>query len=142
MNGILEASVELKNERMMFEGRSDDLPAIITDYVPPLGDGKGYMPLQLFLLSLASCVGGTIAPLLRKMRKNVKGLTVSAKGARREQHPTGFERIELDIRLVSDDTTDAELDKAISMAEETYCPVLSMIKNNVKVTVRHQIISE
>ncbi|MDD5016479.1 MAG: OsmC family protein [Eubacteriales bacterium] len=142
MSGFLEASVELIGDKMMFEGKAGDFPPVITDYIPPLGEGKGYMPLQLFLISFASCTGGSIAPFLRRMGKHVAGLTISAKGVRREQHPTGFESITLDIRLVSDDVTDEDLKKVLTMAEETYCPVWAMIKNNVKVSTTYEIIAE
>ncbi|MGI5849123.1 MAG: OsmC family protein [Christensenellales bacterium] len=140
MGSVLEASVELKNEKIMFEGTADGLPPVVTDYVPPLGDGKGYMPLQVFLISLASCLGGTIAPLLRRMGKNIGGLTISARGMRREQHPTGFEKITLKIRLVSDNATDEDLQKVVSLAEQTYCPIWSMIKNNVEISSEFDIV--
>jgi putative redox protein len=69
MSTTLEASVELINDKIQFAGTAGTQPRIITDYTPPLGDGRGYLPLELFLISLATCLGGTIAPILRKMQK-------------------------------------------------------------------------
>ena len=142
MSNALEVSVKLINEKIKFEGKAGDLPPIITDYIPPLGEGEGYMSLQLFLISLASCLGGTIALLLRRMGKHVKSLGIDAQGTRREQHPTGFEKIELKIFLVSEDVEDEDLKKAVQMSEQTFCPVLSMIKNNVDIMIEYEIAHE
>jgi hypothetical protein len=54
MGNILNASVELIGGRMKFRGVAGGNPEIITDYIPPMGDGEGYMPLELFLVSLSS----------------------------------------------------------------------------------------
>lgn len=139
MDNIVETSVELINDKIMFKGRAGSNPDIITDYVPPLGDGKGYMPLQLFLISLSTCLGGTIAPLLRRMGKNIEVLSIQAKGQRREQHPTGFEKIVLSISVKSDNIKEDDIQKVINMSEEKYCPVLSMIKGNVGVSITYDI---
>ena len=139
MSSILEASVELKNDKLMFECVAGENPPVITDYIPPLGDNNGYMPLQLFLISFATCTGGVIAPFLRRMGKHVDGLSMQVKGWRREQHPTGFEKIELNILLKSSDAVDADVAKVIKMAEDTYCPVWAMIKNNVEVVTTFTI---
>jgi putative redox protein len=139
MSTILEASVELKNDKLMFECTAGDNPAIVTDYIPPLGDGEGYMPLQLFLISFATCLGGVIAPFLRRMGKHIDGLSMQVKGYRRAEHPTGFEKIELAIALKSPDVTGEDVKKVIGMAEDKYCPIWYMIKNNVDVVTTYTI---
>ncbi len=138
MAHVLEASVELKNGRMMFEGESGG-HTVVTDYIPPHGDGQGFMPLQLFLVSLASCLGGTITFLAKTMNKEVKTLTVGATGTRREQHPLSFDSITLDALVGSSDMDDDTMQKIIASAEEKICPVMAMIKGNVKVQVVYQI---
>ena len=138
MAHVLEASVELKNGRMMFEGESGG-HTVMTDYIPPHGDGQGFMPLQLFLVSLASCLGGTITFLAKTMNKEVKTLNVGATGTRREQHPLCFDTITLEAHVGSDDMDDETMQKIIASAEEKICPVMAMIKGNVKVQVIYQI---
>jgi len=139
MSNFLEASVEMINDKMMFRGISGDNPAVITDYIPPYGDGKGYMPLQLFLISFASCLGGSISVLVKKMGRHMNGLSIDVKGTRREQHPTSFESIAFDVRLVSVDMTDEEMQKALKASEEKLCPVWAMIKGNVAVETSFSI---
>ena len=130
----LEASVTLINDRIKFTGTAGDNPPVTIDYTPPIGDGEGYTSLQLFLVSLASCSGSSVALLLRRYRKTVSGLTVTARGIRRETHPTGFTRVDLTFAITSPDVTDADMEKAVRMSEETFCPVWAMLKTTVKVT--------
>jgi len=101
-----------------------------------------YLPffgLELLLLSFAGCSGSAIAYLLRKMGKNISGLRVKAKGVRRNQPPIKFEKIFLEFLLSSMDTKDADIQKAIQLAEALVCPVWQMIENNVEVTTEYKI---
>lgn len=139
MTDQLEVSVTLASEKVQFTGVAQSNPAITIDYVPPLGDGQGYMPLELLLISLAACSGSTVATLLRRVGKSVAGLEVKASGVRRQLHPTSFERILLEFRLTSADATGADLKKAIQISEETVCPVWAMLKNNVEIGWEYRI---
>jgi len=140
MSTILETEVTLINDKLKFSAKAQSNPEIILDYIPPLGDGEGYMPLELLLISLASCSASTVAPLLRKFQKDVSGLTVSAKGVRRETHPTSFETITLNFTLKSKDSQEADMQKVIQMSEDKYCPVWAMLKNNVDIKTQFKII--
>lgn len=133
MSNIVTAASELVNGKMMFKGTAGEHPPVITDYIPPAGDGEGYMPLELFLVSLSSCLGGALSVLLRKTGKTIDSLSVNAEGVRREQHPTSFEKITLFIRVRSKDITEADVKKAVDISEASVCPVWAMIKGNVKV---------
>jgi putative redox protein len=135
----LEASLALVNEKMhciAFAGKNEP---IHTDYVPPFGDNLGYMPLQLFLISLGSCAAGAVMVLLRKMQKNVTGLEVKVSGVRREIHPTSFKEITLEFHMVSPDVTTADMDRAIALSEASICPVWAMVKGNVEVKTLYEI---
>jgi putative redox protein len=140
MSEQLEVTVDLVNEKVKFTGVAGSNPAITIDYTPPLGDGQGYMPLELLLISLAACSGSTVAALLRKMRKNVSGLKVNAKGTRRVVHPTSFDSIFLEFVLTSPDAEAADIQKAIQLSEEAYCPVWALLKNNVEIAYEYKII--
>ena len=130
MGTILTASAELKNDKMLFLGESGG-NTVMTDYIPPYGDGQGFMPLQLFLVSLSACLGGTIQFLAKNMQRNIASLKVSAEGERRQTHPTIFEHIRLSVHVVSDDLTEDEINGMLKKAEETLCPVAAMVKNTV-----------
>ncbi|HYF74955.1 MAG TPA: OsmC family protein [Candidatus Nitrosocosmicus sp.] len=139
MSDQLTASVSLVNEKVKFKGVSRSNPEVILDYTPPVGDGEGYTALELFLVSLATCSGTSIALLLRKMRKDVAGLRVDIKGNRREQHPTYFEKIHMEFSLTSKDVEDSDMEKVLKLSEESICPVWNMVKNNVEISCGYKI---
>jgi putative redox protein len=135
----LIASIILLNDKLHFEGKADGNNPVSIDYTPPLGDNLGFNSLELLLLSLSSCVGSAVLTFLRKMNKTITACEISAKGIRREEHPTGFKTISLFINLSSSDTTTDDLNKVLKLSEETYCPVWAMLKGNVDVFVTHSI---
>jgi putative redox protein len=133
----------LINQKIKFSGVSKANPhqPVTFDYKPPIGDGQGYNGLELLLMSLSGCSATAVVYLLRKMKKTVSGLEVKAKGIRREQPPIKFEKIYLEFILNSKDSSDADIKKAILMAEQSVCPVWQMIKNNVEVVSEYRVIS-
>jgi len=137
----LEVTVNSTNQRLGYSGALRSHPAIPIDYIPPLGDGQGYTPLEMLLMSLAACSGGTIGLLLRKMGKTVTGIKVNVKGTRREQHPTSFQKILLEFSVSSNDVKDADMQKAIKLAEESVCPVWAMVKGNAEITTEYKILA-
>ena len=136
---VVEATAQLTNDKVQFTGSAGTNPPIIFDYYPPAGDGQGYTGLEGFLTSLAACSATSVLAVLRKMRKNVAALRVNAKGIRRDQHPTCFQKISLEFVIDSPDVAAADLQRAIQISEESLCPVWAMIKNNVEVVTAYQI---
>jgi putative redox protein len=136
----LLVSLTLVNEKLHFAGIVDNNDPISIDYVPPLGDNLGYTSLELFLLSLSSCIGSTVLLMLRKMQKRITGCSIAARGYRKEQHPTGFQTIIIELTIQSQNLSEFEIGTALKMSEEKYCPVWDMIKGNVEVNVKTKII--
>jgi len=139
MGELREVSVKLVDGKMHFIGNARECNEIDIDYPPPFGAGDGYTSLEIFLISLASCSGSSVAVLLRKMGKNIVDLRVNASGVRRDQHPTCFEKINLTFTIVSDDADDESVNKALKISEETLCPVWAMIKNNVTIHYKYTL---
>ncbi|MEE9910638.1 MAG: OsmC family protein [Deltaproteobacteria bacterium] len=135
----IETAVTLINDKIQFSGIVRDNPAVTFDYHPPIGDGQGFTGLEVLLLSLAGCSASTVVYLLRTMKKNIAGFQVQAKGVRRETHPTSLKTITLKFILQSSDVKDGDMQKAIRLAEETYCPVWAMLKGNVDVVTQYKI---
>jgi putative redox protein len=134
-------TASLTNEKIQFTGKARNNPEVICDYFPPFGDGEGYTGLELLLMSLAVCSGTSIVGLIRKFGKNVSGLTISAKGDLKEEHPKAFSRIYLAFTVASKDATNEDIQLAIRKSEEKICPVWSMIRNNVEVVATFAKIS-
>jgi len=132
----LKASIKLINDKLHFEGNVEGNQPVSIDYVPPLGDNLGYTSLELLLLSLSSCLGSAVLLFLRRMNKTITGFSINAHGIRKEDHPTCFKTINLEININSKDCNLDDLNKVIKMAEDTYCPVWAMVKGNVEVIVK------
>lgn len=135
----LEASIVLLNDKLHFNGTVEGNEPVSIDYIPPYGDGLGYTSLELLLLSLSSCIGSGLLTFLRKMRKTITRFEIATKGIRREEHPTAFKTIFVEIKITSPDIEEADVKKMLSLLEETYCPVWTMIKGNVEVEVHSTI---
>jgi len=135
----LEASIVLVNDRLHFSGTSGNNAPVSIDYIPPLGDDLGYTSLELLLLSLSSCLGSAALTFLRRMNKNITGFAIHSRGMRREEHPTAFKTIFMELSVESNDVTDADLTRVIQLAEEKYCPVWAMVKGNVEIVIDRRI---
>jgi len=132
----LTASVILINDKLHFSGNVAGNEPISIDYTPPLGDNLGYTSLELLLLSLTSCIGSAILTFLRKMGKTILACEIHADGTRKQEHPTGFSKITVNIIVKSPDVTDNDMLRVIKLSEDTYCPVWSMLKGNVVVDTK------
>lgn len=139
---ILEVQIESMNERMQYQGRTRENPPIVMDYIPPLGDGDGYMPMEMLLMSLGTCSASSVAALLRRSGRMVSAMTVKISGVRRDQHPTSFEKIDLRFGLTSPDVTEEEVQKAIDVSEQSICPVWAMLKGNVTISATFDIVRD
>ena len=108
--------------------------SLTTDY--PLNadeTGIGPRPLELLLGSLASCAGGAMIALLRRAGQTVAGLTVTASGDRRAEHPTVFTAIALEY-VVHGPVDPAIVASALAQSEERICPVWAMLRPGTALT--------
>jgi putative redox protein len=126
-------------EKLHFRGQSEHEQVVAIDHAPPLGDGNGIKPMELLLMSLASCSAQTVISLLQKMKQDVRGFTVKAEGARRAEHPTVFTKIRLEYEVEGVGLSAEAVEKAIRLSEEKYCPVWAMLKPGVKISFSYKI---
>ena len=103
--------------------------SVTVDY--PLEPGQtvaGLTPLKLLLVSVACCVGNTVPMLLAKRGQPVSGLRVTARGQRRDEHPTVLTRIDVELALRGEGLDPAVVEHCITLADEQICPVWAMIR--------------
>lgn len=140
MNNNLTVTADLINDKVKFSGVSRDNHEIMIDSMSSIANDNGYTPIELFLLSLATCSGMTIILLLRKMHKNVLGLKVIASGDRRDTPPTYFKSILLNFELESNDVQSDDMEKVLKLSEKSMCPVWNMVKNTVDISCEYKIL--
>ncbi len=102
----------------------------------------GYLPLELLLVSLATCSGQVVVGLLKRMGLEVQDLLVHAKGVKREVHPTVLTSIELEFEFRGGRVDGPSVERAIALSEERFCPVWAMLKPVVPIRTTYRIMTE
>ncbi len=121
---------------------SDGEHTVTVDYPPPGGDGdlQGMTPLRLLLASLAGCSGSSVAALLRRDGQPVDRVEVTARGRRRDEHPTVITEIDLSFE-VHGDVDPARVEHALALSEAQICPVWAMIKAGTPVSSSFTVVA-
>ncbi len=102
----------------------------------------GFTPLELLLASLAGCSGQVAVGLLERMGREVKGLTVHARGTKKEVHPKVLTSIELEFEFRGGTLDASSVEKALELSEERFCPVWAMVKASAPIKATYRIIAE
>lgn len=130
-------------EGMRFDGVSGRSGATVAvDFAPegqPLG---GFAPLELLLASLAGCSGQVVVGLLKRMGQEVAGLTVRARGAKKEVHPTVLTDIELEFEFRGGRLDGPSVEKALALSEDRFCPVWAMLKAAAPIRASYRLLPE
>lgn len=135
----LSAEVTLVNEKLKFECRVENRPAVVVDYVPPAGDGEGITSLELLLMSLATCYGSALKVILSgPMKCRVTGLRIRAEGVRAQTHPTVFQAITLSVNLSATGIEEGAV-KLLTAQAERICPMYVMLKDSVPITLHYSL---
>lgn len=143
MNGSpIEINLKLANEKVQFTAVSKTNPdhPITMDYIPPIGDGEGFLGLELLTMSFAGCVSTAAVAILRKMGRSVKDYNMKVLGYKKE-NPLSLEKISFMITVETGDATEEDIHKVLSMAEQI-SPVWLAIKNNIEVEHHYELINK
>ncbi|MBX7059336.1 MAG: OsmC family protein [Leptospirales bacterium] len=105
------------------------------------GAGGGMRPMEMFLASLASCSAMDVIHILKKQRQTLADLRIKVHGVRRDATPATYKSIELVFQASGDVQLD-RLQQAVQLSVEKYCSVLAMLKGEVHVAYRSELLSE
>jgi len=127
---------------MRFDGKSGRAgKPVAIDFTPEGEAIDGYSPLELLLTSLAGCSSQVVVGLLKRMGQEVQGLTVRARGVKKEIHPTVLTSIELEFEFRGGRVDGASVEKAFALSEERFCPVWVMLKASVPITAKYRLLA-
>jgi putative redox protein len=137
-----ELSVHAVQQGPMEFAISDGEHEITIDYPLPGADGdlKGMTPLRLLLASLAGCSGSSVAALLRRDGQPVERVEVTARGQRRDEHPTVITSIDLGF-VVRGEVDPARVEHALKLSEAQICPVWAMLKTGTPITSSFSVVA-
>ena len=109
------------------------------DEAPIFGDDEAMRPTEMLLGALGTCTGLNVVLLLRKFKQPLKTLEVVVEGEQEKEWPRAFKRIEVTFVLGWDGKhDDAQVDSAIDMACNRYCPIHATLSRGVHIEHRRK----
>ena len=87
------------------------------------GKNLGARPKPLMMVALAGCTGMDVAAILKKMREEIKELTVEVEGEISEEHPKKFEGMKVIFRVKGKGVSRKNVEKAVNLSSTRYCGV-------------------
>ena len=103
------------------------------------GKDGGSRPMELLLFALSSCTGMDVATFLKKRKRNLEDLKISAHGRRAATHPHVFEIITLEYVITGSDITDDDIRWAVDLSLQKYCSVAGMLGKVCKINYHWKI---
>ena len=116
-----------------------DMPELLTDEPPPLGQGAGPNPSRLLAAGIANCLMASLLFALRKFKNEPGKLTATVNGqyARNEAGRLRIGAVEVDLNMAMEAGEVAQLERILAQFEE-FCVVTQSVRSGfpVRVTVR------
>ena len=107
------------------------------------GNEKSHQsPMEMLLSAVSACAAVDVVEILKKKRKTVEDLIISAEGNRNPVPPRYFTDVTLHFSLVSPDTDEDTLEKVVALTIEKYCSVASTIDGRTKISHTVTILKE
>jgi len=124
-------------EGMAFNVEVDGHKFIIDATEEVGGKDRGPRPKPLTLASLGGCTGMDVISILRKMRVEPDYFNVAVAAETTGEHPKYYYKIHITYSFKGKDLPMDKLEKAISLSQDRYCGVTTMLNKVAEIT--HQI---
>ncbi len=127
-------------EGLTFIGKGDTNHWVCMDGPEQLnGSAAASRPMELMLLSLGSCSGSDVASILKKKRMHLDGFEIQLTGTRADTHPKVFTKIHLEYLFYGENLRESDIQRAIDLSQNKYCPVAAMLTKSCEITYSYQI---
>jgi putative redox protein len=138
----MHANVTWQNN-MTFTGTADSGFDIQLDAHKNVGgEGKGFVPMELMVISLAGCTAMDVISILRKKRQDVTAFEVRVDAPRAEEHPKVFTRATIDYLVTGHGVDEKAVVRAIQLTTDSYCPAYAMLVQTFPIDLHYQIFEE
>jgi putative redox protein len=97
--------------------------------------------MELILMGLGTCLGGTLRGILNKKRIPISGLTLTIEADRSEEGPMAFRSVHVSIEVVSEALDPANLAKAVALAEKN-CSAHATLAHGVPITAAGKVVAQ
>ena len=105
-------------------------------------DGIGVSPSETLLIALASCSSVDVVEILKKKRKKLTLLEVTASGERDPDPPWAYRKIHVKYRIGGQGLTDKAVEQAIKLSQEKYCSVAATVRGVADLSWEYEIIAD
>ncbi|TKJ37947.1 osmotically inducible protein OsmC [candidate division LCP-89 bacterium B3_LCP] len=139
LNKIMKAKIQFQ-DGMHFSGLTESGHDMHWDSGPRDSITSGPAPMEAVLQAVAACSAMDVISIIRKRRKQVDSFEIEVEAEKKTEHPKIFEYVTVTYRMSGDGITTQELEKAVKLSQERYCSVINMIKPNVNVSYRVEIV--
>lgn len=99
-------------------------------------------PMELLLLALGGCTAVDVVSILKKKRERVTGYHVEVSGARREEHPRAYTRMEVRHVVRGRNVSEKAVASAVELSETKYCSVAATLRPGVEIVTTYEIVEE
>jgi putative redox protein len=97
-------------------------------------------PMELILVALGSCTAVDVASILRKKRQEVSDYRIEVRGARREDHPRSYKRLEVHHIVTGRNISEQSVAQAIKLSDNKYCSVAATLRPTAEIVSSFEII--
>ncbi|NMC16656.1 MAG: OsmC family protein [Chloroflexi bacterium] len=104
------------------------------------GHDDGFRPTELLAIGTAGCTAMDVISILKKKRAEVTAFEVRALVAKAETHPKVFTRMHIIYKVTGRGIKPDDVERAIQLSEEKYCPCIAMFRQVLELTREIQII--
>ncbi len=99
----------------------------------------GVSPSQMLLVALTACSSVDVVEILKKKRKKLTLLEVTASGEQDPEPPWAYRKINIKYRLGGEGLTDKAVEQAINLSQEKYCSVAATVRGVAQITTEYEI---
>ncbi|HKX83223.1 MAG TPA: OsmC family protein [Pyrinomonadaceae bacterium] len=105
------------------------------------GDRKSApSPLELLLVSVASCTAADVQSIMEKKRQDVREYKIVIDGTRVEDHPRKFVKFHIHHIVHGRSVSEKALADAIDLSESKYCSVAATVRPTAEITTSYEIV--
>jgi putative redox protein len=97
------------------------------------GKNHGARPKPLMMVALAGCTGMDVVGMLKKMKVELKGLSIHVEGDLQDDPPKAFENMKVVYTFKGDNLPMDKLEKVVELSREKYCGVSATLKNSIPI---------
>jgi putative redox protein len=131
----------IHQEGLRFIAYSNNNHAIVLDTKKDVGGFESAnSPMELLSIALIGCTAMDVVSILNKMRENVTDFRIFFEGVRANEHPKVFTNIKLIYQFKGKNLKYENLEKAVRLSYEKYCPISSMLKKAVNIEYEIKVI--